>query len=62
MPRRTRSQNLARNQPSESQSQTQASDPPQRLGKDKVSEQTDVDLAQVVSRQAQLKGVVEDTN
>ena len=50
IPRRTCLQNLAQNQSFESQNQTQASYPPQRLGKEKVTEQTDVDLAQVVSR------------
>ena len=56
MPRRTRSQNQAQNH------QSQASDPPQRLGKEKIAEQTDIDLTQVVSRQAQLEKMVEDTN
>ena len=62
MPRRTRSQNLGQNQPSESQQQTQASDPPQRVGKEKAAEHTKVDLAQVANRQAQLGGMVEETN
>ena len=60
MPRRTSSQNLAQKKPSESQNQTQASDPSQRPGKEKVAEQTEVDLAQVVNQQAQLEGMVED--
>ena len=62
MPRRTHSQNLAQNQPSESQNQMQASDPPQRPRKEQVVEQAKVNLAQVVNRQAQLEGMVEETN
>ena len=62
MPRRTRSQNLAQNQRLESQNQTQASDPNQRPRKENVAEQTEVDLALAVNRQAQLEGMVEETN
>ena len=62
MPRRTDSQNLAKNQLLDSQNQTQASYPPQRPGKENVADQAEVDLAQVVNRQAQLEGIVEDTN
>ena len=36
--------------------------PSKRPGNEKVIEQTDVNLAQVVSRQAQLERMVEDTN
>ena len=61
MLRRTRSQNLAQNQPSESQNQTQASDLPQRLRKENAPEHTKIDLAQMASRQAQLEGTVEET-
>ena len=44
MPRMTRSQNLTQNQPSESQNQTQALDPPQRQRKEKAPEHTEIDL------------------
>ena len=40
----------------------QASYPPQRPGKEKVIEQIDVNLTQVVSGQAQLEGMVEERN
>ena len=62
MLRRTRSQNLTQNQPSESQNQAPASDPPQRPGKENVPEHTEIDLAQVASRQVQLEGMMEETN
>ena len=62
MPRRTRSQNLTQNQPSESQNQAYASDPPQRPGKEKAPKHIVIDLAQVANRQAQLEGMVEETN
>ena len=62
MPRRTRSQNLTQNQPSESQNQAPAFDPPQRSGKEKVPKHTEVDLAQVACQQAQLEGMMEETN
>ena len=38
-----------------------ALDPP-RGQKEKVADQAEVDLAQVVNQQAQLEGIVEDTN
>ena len=38
------------------------SPPPHRLEKEKVADQADVDLTQVVSRSAHLEGMVEDTN
>ena len=59
---KTRSQNLIQNQPSESQNQALASDPPQRPGKEKAPEHTEIDLAQVASRQVQLEGMMEETN
>ena len=62
IPRRISSQNITQNQPSESQNQTQALDPPQRPRKEKAVEHTEIDLAQVASRQAQLEGMVEKTN
>ena len=62
MPRRTRSQNLIQNQPSESQNQDPASNLPQRPRKEKVPEHTKIDLAQVASRQVQLEGMMEETN
>ena len=62
MPRRTRSQNLNQNQPSESQNQAHALDPHQRPVKEKMPEHTEIDLAQVASWQAQLEGMVEETN
>ena len=40
----------------------QALYPPQRLGKEKVVEQAKVDLAQMMNRQAQLEGMVEEAN
>ena len=60
--RSTRSQNLTQNQPSESQNQAPALDPTQRPGKEKAPEHTEIDLAQVASRQAQLEGMMEETN
>ena len=62
MPRRTRSQNLTQNQPFESLNQAHALDRPQRPRKEKAPENTEIDLAQVASRQAQLEGMVEETN
>ena len=62
MSRRTHSQNLTQNQPSKSQNQVHALDPPQRPEKEKVPKHTEIDLAQVTSRQAQLEGMVEETN
>ena len=62
MLRRTYSQNLAQNQPSKSQHQTEDSDLPQRPEKEKVAKHTEVGLAQEVSRQALLEGMVEETN
>ena len=53
---------MAQSQLFKSQNQSQASYPPQRPVKDKVAKQIDVDLAQVVSQQAQLKEMAEDTN
>ena len=60
--RRTCSQNLTQNQPSESQNQTQASNPPESPEKQKVTKHTEINLAQVASRQAQLEGMAEETN
>ena len=62
MPRRTHSHNLTQNQPSKSQNQAPASDLPQRPGKEKAPEHTEIDLAQVESRQVQLEGMMEETN
>ena len=62
MPRRTHSQNLTQNQPSKSQNQAPASDPPQRPGKDKAPEHMETGLAQLASQQAQLEGIMEVTN
>ena len=62
MPRRTRSQNLTQNQSSKSQNQAPASDHPQGPRKEKALEHTEVDLAQVACRQAQLEGMIEETN
>ena len=62
MPRRTRPQSQVQNQPFSSQNQPQASDPPQRPRKKTAAGPTDIDLAQVVSRHAQLEEMVEDTN
>ena len=42
--------------------QTHASDPPQRPRKEKVLKHTEIDLAQVTSRQVQLEGMAEKTN
>ena len=50
------------NQLYESQNQAYASDPPQRPIKEKAPEHTEIDIAQVASWQAQLEGMVEETN
>ena len=62
MLRRTPSHNLAQNQPSKSQNQTQASNLPLRPRKEKVDEHIEVYLAHVASREAQLEGMVDETN
>ena len=62
MSRRTRSQNLTQNQPSKSQNQAPASDPPKRPRKEKAPKHTEIDLAQVASRQVQLEDMMEETN
>ena len=62
MLRRAHFQNLAQNQPSESQNQTQASYLPQQPRKENAPEHTEVDLAQVAIWQAQLEGMVKETN
>ena len=62
MPRMTRSQSQAQNQLSGSQNQPEASNPPQKPVNETVTRPTDIDLAQVVSWQAQLEEMVENMN